>query len=177
MTSYSLKRTADVLTAIRLLGALVIPVVGLIQGPTAVAGAGGWLLLLLWLTDLFDGNLARRSGRAGEGFFGRNDGWVDLALGWGSFTLLSITGFVNPWVYWGVLVATAALLRVDFLVFQGLATFAWAVLYFTVAVGQDPNYLVGLALFGGMHLVFSRERFVVLWRRFFEHLGNRLGIG
>src|SRR3989304_7987281 len=113
----TLKRTADVLTAIRLLGALVIPVIGLIQGPTAVAGAGGWLLLLLWLTDLFDGRLSRRSGRAGEGFFGRNDGWVDLALGVASFTLLAITDFVNPWMYWGVVVAIAGLVRADFPVF------------------------------------------------------------
>jgi len=169
----TLKRTADVLTAIRLLGAMVVPVIGWIKGPAAIAGAGGWLLLLLWLTDLFDGRLARRSGHAGEGFFGRNDGWVDLALGVASFTLLAITGFVNPWMYWGVVVAIAVLLRVDFLVFQGLITFAWAVLYFAVAVGQDPVYLVGIALLGGLHALFSRERFVVLWNNFWGHVFKR----
>jgi len=166
----TLKRTADVLTAIRLLGALVIPVIGWIQGSTAVAGAGGWLLLLLWLTDLFDGNLARRSGHAGEGFFGRNDGWVDLALALGSFSLLAITGFVNPGVYWAVVIVLAVLVRVDFLVSQSLFTFAAIVLYFVISVGQDPTYLVGIALLGGLHALFSRERFVVLWNNFWGHV-------
>jgi phosphatidylglycerophosphate synthase len=169
----TLKRTADVLTAIRLLGALVIPVIGLIQGPTAVAGAGGWLLLLLWLTDLFDGNLARRSGHAGEGFFGRNDGWVDLALAVASFTMLAITGFVNPWVYGATVIVIVVLVRVDFLTFQSLFTFAAIVLYFVIAVGQDPTYLAGIALLGGLHALFSRERFVVLWHRFWEHVFKR----
>ncbi len=169
----TLKRTADVLTAIRLLGAMVVPVIGWIQGPTAVAGAGGWLLLLLWLTDLFDGNLARRSGHAGEGFFGRNDGWVDLTLAVASFTLLALTGFVNPWLYGAMVIALVVLVRVDFLVFQSLFTFAATVLYFVIAVGQDPAYLAGIALLGGMHALFSRERFVILWNQFWGHVFKR----
>ncbi len=169
----TLKRTADFLTLIRFLGALVVPVIGWIQGPSAVAGAGGWLLLLLWLTDLFDGRLARKSGHAGEGFFGRNDGWVDLVLGLASFTLLAIAGFVDLRLYGVVVVATIILIRVDFLVFQGFITFGWIVLYFVIAVLQDPTYLAGLGLLGGMHLLFSRERFVVLWNQFWGHVFKR----
>ena len=168
--SYGLKRTADVLTAIRLLGAMVIPVIGLIRGPSAVAGPAGWLLLLLWLTDLFDGKLARKSGLAGEGIFGRNDGWVDLALALGSFSLLAITGFVDFRIYALVVIALAVLVRVDFLTFQSLFTFAAIVLYFVIAVLQDPAYLAGLALLGGLHALFSRERFVVLWNNFWGHV-------
>lgn len=172
-TSSGLKRTADTLTAIRLLGAMIIPVIGLVRDPSAVSGAGGWLLLLLWLTDLFDGKLARRSGHAGEGFFGRNDGWVDLALAVASFSLLAITGFVNPWVYGAVVVALAVLVRVDFLTFQSLFTFAAIALYFVIAVLQDPAYLMGIALLGSLHALFSRERFVVLWNNFWGHVFKR----
>ncbi len=170
----TLKRAADILTAVRLLGAGLIPVIGLIRGAPAVAGTAGWLLLLLWLTDLFDGQLARRSGHAGEGFFGRNDGWVDLLLGLGSFTLLALTGFVDFRVYALAVVGAFILVRVDFLIFQGIITFAWIVLYFVVATLQDPTYLIGIALLGFLHLLFSRERFGVLWRRFFGHLGERI---
>lgn len=164
----SLKKTADILTSIRFVGAVIIPVIGLIQGPSAVAGPAGWLLLLFLLTDLFDGKLARKSGRADEGVFGKLDAWADLALVLGSFTLLCVTGFVSAWVYGVVILAIAVLCRVDFLIFQGIATFALVVLYFVVACIQDTIFLVGIVVFLGMHVVFSRERFVFLWNRFWE---------
>lgn len=170
--SRDLKRMADVLTSIRFVGAVIIPVVGLIQGPSAVAGSAGWLLLLFWLTDLFDGRLARKSGRAGEGVFGKLDPWADLALALGSFTLLYVTGFVSAWVYGVVVLAIAVLCCVDFLVFQGIATFALIVLYFVVACIQDMTFLVGIVALLGTHAVFSRERLVFLWNRFWNHIGK-----
>ncbi|NIT03604.1 hypothetical protein GTO10_01550 [Candidatus Saccharibacteria bacterium] len=171
--SHTLKRTADLLTLIRFVGVLVVPLVGLAEGPSAVAGTGGWLLLLLWMTDLFDGQLARRSGLAGEGRLAELDGWADLLLALSGFTLLTITGFVSPLVWAVVTLATLVLVRVDFLVFQGIASFFLSVFYFWTAIRQDSTFLVLLAAFLGIHALLSRERFVFLWNRFWGHVWLR----
>ncbi len=169
-----LKKMADALTAIRLAGASVIPVLGIVRGPSVVAGSAGWLLILLWLTDLFDGKLARKSGHSGEGFFGRNDGWVDLALALASFTLLAITGFVSPWFYGIAALVIVVLCFLDSLIFQGLTVFFLTVLYFAIAYAQDPTFLFGILMFLGIHAILSRERFAFLVSRFLKHTKEKL---
>jgi len=171
--NYQLKRVADLLTLTRLVGVVIVPIIGLTIGSPSVAGSGGWLLILLWLTDLFDGQLAQKSGLAGEGFFADLDAWVDLLLALSGFTLLAVTGFVNPWVYGVAVAATLLLVRVDFLIFQGVTSFFLSVFYFVVACAQDETFLVGIAVFLGIHVVFSRERFSFLWNRFWGHLRAR----
>ena len=170
----ALKRKADFLTALRLLGVFVIPLTWFIQGPAAVSGLGGWLLLAFWATDLFDGRLARQSGLAGNGFLGRNDGWIDLMLSLSGWTLLSLAGFINPTLYLLVALVVVGLVSLDFLAFQGPAVFLLFVFYFGTAFTQNPAILAGLAVFLVLHAIFSRERFLALYPRFLDHWKNRL---
>ncbi len=41
-----------------------------------------------------------------------------------------------------------------------------------VACIQDAMFLVGIVFLLGTHAVFSRERFVFLWNRFWNHIGK-----
>ena len=171
----ALKRKADFLTALRLLGVFMIPLTWFIQGPASVSGLGGWLLLAFWITDLFDGRLARQSGLAGEGFWGKNDHPIDVMFLLSSLTLLGLGNFISPEVYLLVSAAILGLCRLDFQLFQPLAVFFVTLFYFWAAFTQNPFFGVGIGLFLVMHAIFSREGFGQRVRQFFRHLPKFLG--
>lgn len=95
--------TADALTAFRLLaaGALVFMI------PAEELTGVAVLLGIAWLTDLFDGRLARKSKSPTR--LGRWDALADTAVGAGLVVGLQLGGVLAPWAAIGALLVFGAL--------------------------------------------------------------------
>jgi cardiolipin synthase len=94
---YLTKVLADVLTATRSVLALVLVTLAWPNGAEMLPVAA-LVLLACWCTDLFDGALARRSGRVGSSWIGDHDLEVDVLVSLGLLTYLVGSGFV-AWLY------------------------------------------------------------------------------
>lgn len=173
MSKRGLKRAANVLTVSRFVFAGILPFLGVLYGSGVVSGLGGILFLLVWATDSFDGQLARASGLVGTDIFGKLDAWSDLVLALSGLLLLCTSGLMSGWVFFWVLIIVAVLIRIDFLVFQGIAVSGLVITYAVYASIQNPNFLVWCVVWVGLYLVFFYQRFFTLWRRFFTHVGGR----
>lgn len=88
------KRLADVLTASRALLALVFAWLGL-AGASDLLPLASLLLLISWLSDLFDGLLARRSG-AGPTWVGDHDLEADALVSLSVLVYLVGAEFLEP---------------------------------------------------------------------------------
>jgi phosphatidylglycerophosphate synthase len=88
------KRLADLLTASRVLLAIVFAWLGLVGARDSLALAG-FLLLTSWISDLFDGGLARQSG-AGPTWIGDHDLEADVTVSLGVLIYLVGAGFLQP---------------------------------------------------------------------------------
>ena len=88
------KRLADFLTASRVLIALLLTWLGLAGARDSLALAG-FLLLISWISDLFDGALARLSG-TGSTWIGDHDLEADVTVSLGVLIYLVGTGFLQP---------------------------------------------------------------------------------
>lgn len=87
-------RTADLLTTIRLLCALLLAWLGFSLGSSALTPAT-FLLLTCWVTDFFDGNTARRNPRHVPSSLGAHDLEVDMSASAGALLFLVGAGYVS----------------------------------------------------------------------------------
>lgn len=86
-----LRIVADILTAARFATALFIICLAMFVGPQAMPAA---LIAVFvgWLTDIFDGPLARKSGRAESLLMSRVDCCADMSLAYSFFLFVVVTG-------------------------------------------------------------------------------------
>lgn len=91
----SLKKVADLLTASRLVVALVVLVAAFGPAPDRSIAWVVPLVLLAWTGDLFDGWLARRSGQPGSTWIGKCDLPIDAALASATLVYLTRIGWLG----------------------------------------------------------------------------------
>lgn len=89
------KQIADFLTASRSLVALTLAWLGIRRGGSPLPIAV-WLLLLAWVTDLFDGPIARRSELPRQTWVGDHDLEIDVLVSLGLLVFMVGIGLVNP---------------------------------------------------------------------------------
>ncbi|MGC9360532.1 MAG: CDP-alcohol phosphatidyltransferase family protein [Anaerolineae bacterium] len=88
------KIAADALTIARILCAMVMLALAVMQGAEALSLAAG-ILLVAWISDVLDGPLARKSGQVG-GWLGSHDLEIDIAVGACALIYLCMSGFCSP---------------------------------------------------------------------------------
>ena len=88
------KRLADLLTASRVLIALLLTWLGLAGARDSLALAS-FLLLFSWISDIFDGALARLGG-SGSTWIGDHDLEADVTVSLGVLIYLVGAGFLQP---------------------------------------------------------------------------------
>lgn len=104
-----LKTIADGLTALRLAISVALALLGPLVGSQDLNAAAA-LVLVAWTTDLFDGPLARKSGRAGQNWLGRSDLLIDMVLSVALLVYMGSVGLVYFWLglayvaLWGVVI-------------------------------------------------------------------------
>jgi hypothetical protein len=153
------KRLADLLTASRVLIALIFAWLSLVGARDSLMLAG-FLLLTSWTSDLFDGALARQSG-AGPTWIGDHDLEVDVAVSLGVLMYLVGAGFLEPTyaaVYillWGLIFWRWGWQRGPAMLFQA-PIYLW---FIVVAIRYAPQ--VGWWLIGYVAVVV-----VITWPRF-----------
>ncbi|MHB0878715.1 MAG: CDP-alcohol phosphatidyltransferase family protein [Anaerolineae bacterium] len=91
--SATLRVLADLLTASRLLLAVLLVAVGLGQRQEGL-GLAVALFAIGWTADTFDGHLGERSGYTASSFFSRNDVAVDVVFSLGGLSYFILAGFV-----------------------------------------------------------------------------------
>ncbi len=92
-----LRLIADTLTFIRLCLALLIILTGIIRGYEGLSLAL-LLLLLSWITDALDGQLARRDIESKGSRIGDNDLIVDVLLGFAMMVFFTLSGIIPVWI-------------------------------------------------------------------------------
>lgn len=153
------KRLADLLTASRVLLALIFARLGLAGARDSLALAG-FLLLTSWISDLFDGALARQSG-AGPTWIGDHDLEADVAVSLGVLMYLVGAGFLEPTysaayiLLWGLIFLRWGWQRDPAMLFQA-PIYLW---FIVVAMRYAPQ--VGWWLIGYAAVVV-----VLTWPRF-----------
>jgi len=153
------KRLADLLTASRVGLALIISWLGL-AGTRDSLALVGFLLLTSWISDLFDGALARQSG-ARPTWIGDHDLEADVAVSLGVLMYLVGTGFLAPihaaiyLLLWGLIFWRWSWQRDPAMLFQA-PIYLW---FIVVAMRYAPQ--AGWWLIGYVAVVL-----VVTWPRF-----------
>ncbi|MBC8174070.1 MAG: CDP-alcohol phosphatidyltransferase family protein [Candidatus Marinimicrobia bacterium] len=92
------KLFADILTFFRIVIAFAIVIVGLLVGRNGITVALV-LLLLGWLTDAFDGPLARRDPKCTRTWIGENDLIADVLLSLSIIIYFVLSGIISPSVF------------------------------------------------------------------------------
>jgi len=101
---------ANILTGLRAVVALLLPVFGALQGREALASSV-YLMLVAWVSDYFDGTLARRHSSHRPSWLGAHDLQVDLLVAMGLLLYLLQSGYVSTLFALGYVVAWMLALR------------------------------------------------------------------
>ena len=99
-----MKRTkwlADLLTCTRILLAVYLTWLGISLGGAALPSAIA-TVIVTWLTDLFDGPLARHDVTGRHTWVGDHDAEADPSVALGILCYLTFSGYVRPLVGWGL---------------------------------------------------------------------------
>jgi phosphatidylglycerophosphate synthase len=102
------KWLADLLTCTRILLAVYLAWLGIVVGKAALSSAMA-TVIVTWLTDLFDGPLARRDVIGRRTWVGDHDAEADLSVALGIICYLTFSGAVQPVVGWGLGLVMVAL--------------------------------------------------------------------
>lgn len=97
LTFLHTKPLADLLTASRLLLAILLALLGLRRVSSSLQLAI-LLVLLSWLTDLLDGYLARRDPNPKTTWIGNHDAEFDLTTSFGVAAYLVFSGYLAAWL-------------------------------------------------------------------------------
>ncbi|MDA1329877.1 MAG: CDP-alcohol phosphatidyltransferase family protein [Chloroflexi bacterium] len=128
---------ANVLTGLRLSLALVLPILG------ASAGAGRleiavYLMLFAWMSDFFDGTVARQTERESSSWLGAHDLHVDMAVSAGLLLYMTQSHFVP---------AALAILYV----------LAWTIVFWRLGIEKASGSLVQALIYGWFLWVAGHE--------------------
>ena len=156
-----LKKVADALTGLRLALSVTLAALGLtgrLEGPQTAAV----IVLAAWTTDALDGPLARKSGQAGQNWWGQGDLLVDMALATALLIYMCSAGMAHP-----LLGLAHLLVWLVILVRQGSITKPLG------AAFQGPIYvwfgvslLMQGLLMGRVMLLWVLGNIAINWRRF-----------
>jgi len=150
---------ADTLTGLRLILAAALAALGARNGQQSLATAVV-LILTGWTADTLDGHLARKSGREGETFLGRNDLLVDVVFSLGGFTYFALSGFVSLWLaLFYVAVSGGIVLRFPCRSAVITLMAPLAILPAAVSFLHSPRLLGLMALWSAITLVADRRQF------------------
>jgi len=94
------KQVADLITSARVLIAVCIVGVGILQGAAGLPLVA-WMMIVDWAGDMVDGRIARRSRVQYRTWIGDHDLEVDMAVSVGLLVYLLQAGFVNIWLAGG----------------------------------------------------------------------------
>lgn len=100
---------ADTLTASRVVLGVSLVWLGIKNGRANLPQAA-LLLLLAWMTDVFDGPLARRDRRRPVTWVGGHDLEADMTVAAGTWVYVAFSGFLQPAWALGVAIIAAALI-------------------------------------------------------------------
>ncbi|MGE5586347.1 MAG: hypothetical protein ACM309_12600 [Bacillota bacterium] len=162
----SLKVLADVLTLSRGVIAILLLRARDFEDPATVVRFVVLLTLLGWTTDVFDGNLARASGRTG-GRISSADFPMDILMTWSAGYVFARTGLIPHALYVGysVLMVVAALLsRFNRAMVLGFCA-PLAGLPLVVSYVYSPRYFTFFVLWIGVVLIAD-------WKRFTQVVGS-----
>lgn len=161
------KVVADLLTGSRVVAAAVVLAAAFVGTPDDHLRWVAVLVIGAWTTDLFDGWLARRSGRANEGGIGRYDLPIDATLATATLIFLARLGWLPPLALLGYV----ALITVIWLVWRS----HWVWNGFNtgshlIALGSLLHLLPGLGqivlAWGALMLAIGRNRLRQMWAEF-----------
>ena len=156
--NYSVLRfVADLLTLTRLAIAVFIVCLGLFFGPVALRAAI-ILVFVGWLTDTFDGPLARSSGSR-QTWVSRVDAPADIALIFSFYLFIVITG-LYPIIPALGLVAAAALIVLVRPTYQVVQMVAAPFSALPIVLSFYAGWLVG-----GIYVVFLAALVILRWDR------------
>ena len=91
------KQVADLITSARVLIAVCLVGVGIVQG-TAGLPLVAWMMIVDWAGDMVDGRIARRSRVQYRTWIGDHDLEVDMTVSAGLLAYMVLAGFVNTWL-------------------------------------------------------------------------------
>ena len=94
------KQVADLITSARVLIAVCLVGVGIVQGDAGLPLAS-WLMMADWAGDMVDGKIARRSRVRYHTWIGEHDLEVDMTVSVGLLVYLVLAGYFNFWLAGG----------------------------------------------------------------------------
>lgn len=92
------KQVADLITSARVLIAICLVGVGIVQQGTAGLPLVAWMMIVDWAGDMVDGRIARRSRVQYHTWIGDHDLEVDMTVSAGLLVYMVLSGFVNIWL-------------------------------------------------------------------------------
>jgi hypothetical protein len=98
------KQVADLITSVRVLIAVCLVGVGIVQGAASLPLVA-WMMIVDWTGDMVDGRIARRSRVQYHTWIGDHDLAVDMTVSTGLLAYMVLAGCVNVWLT-GVYVLT-----------------------------------------------------------------------
>jgi len=94
------KQVADLITSARVLIAVCLVGVGIIQGKAGLPWVA-WMMMADWTGDMVDGRIARRSRVKYRTWIGEHDLEVDMTVSVGLLVYLVLAGYINNWLAGG----------------------------------------------------------------------------
>lgn len=91
------KQIADLVTSARVLIAVCMVGIGIIQGASGLPLVA-WMMIVDWFGDMIDGRIARRSRLQYRTWIGDHDLEVDMTVSVGLLVYMLQAGFVNIWL-------------------------------------------------------------------------------
>jgi len=142
------RRFADLLTGMRALIAFSLPWIGYRLGARAVPLVV-YLLLFGWISDYFDGVIARQSPGKETSWIGKHDLEVDIAVSGGLLIYLLAADFVSPLI-------------------ASLYVLFWAFIFIVYGIGKASGSLVQAPVYGRFlwvagHLAPQAAVWVLVW--------------
>ena len=158
-----LKMIADVLTLTRLSIALLIILVGISWGHKGLSTAL-LLLLLGWMTDTVDGQLARKDTESKDSWIGDNDLIVDVLLALSIMIFFSIGGIIPLWI---------AVFCLIYLIMITLVLRSWTLYVIFIGFSYGTSILVSLLYSPRFFYVFLLYIAIILlttWNHCWENI-------
>jgi len=94
------KQVADLITSARVLIAVCLVAIGIVQGESGLSLVA-WLMMADWAGDMVDGKIARRSRVQYRTWIGEHDLEVDMTVSVGLLVYLVLAGYFNIWLAGG----------------------------------------------------------------------------